>query len=131
MSVVSLPLLKDTNSQSVVDMTERCQRSVDVVGKLAFGYPFRTQLEDTYRYISQIMEDMSWRMSIYMQFPPAHVLELLMLWMNKSEFIKFDKAIRAMIQTRMSEPKDAHFDLYSVLADHIGTGPDGLPLGEL
>lgn len=118
--------------QAVVNMTERCQRlSVDVVGKLAFGYPFATQTETTYQYMSKVIDDMSWRISIYMQYPPLHSLELLMLLLNKQEFIKFDKAIRTMIKTRTEQDKDAHFDLYSVLADHIGKGPDDMLPGEV
>lgn len=125
-------LLQSCQRGEIVNMTDRCQRlGVDIVGQLAFGYSFKTQTEETYQYMSQIMGDMSYRMNIYMQCAPLWSFEMLMVWLNKEEFIKFDKAIRTMIQTRMSEDKDAYYDLWSILADHIGKGPGNMLPGEL
>lgn len=36
-----------------------------------------------------------------------------------------------MIKTRMAQDKDAHHDLYSMVADHIDKGPQGFYLDEL
>ena len=42
-------LLASCQSGSPVEMTQRCQRlGVDIVGLLAFGYPFNTQASDEF-----------------------------------------------------------------------------------
>ncbi|KAK2611998.1 hypothetical protein QQS21_001963 [Conoideocrella luteorostrata] len=116
----------------IMNLSEHCQRlSFDIVGQLGFGYPFRTQMDNKYRYISRIMEAMSWRISTYMQWPLLRMIETVMLLLNVSEFIDFDNAIKTMIKARTEKKKDAHFDMWSVLADHIGQGEGELLPGEV
>lgn len=125
-------LLASSRKRSPLDMTERCQRlGVDVVGLLAFGYPLTTQTGDDFRFLPPVIDAMSWRISTYMQFSPFARLEHIFAWLGKGQVIKFGNAVQAMIKTRMAQDKDAHHDLYSVVADYIGKGQEGLYVGEL
>ena len=125
-------LLASCQSGSPVEMTQRCQRlGVDIVGLLAFGYPFNTQASDEFRFLPPVIESMSWRISTYMQFPPLTRLEPVLSLLGFRQAIKFGNAVHAMIKTRMAQEKNAHHDLYSVVADHIGKGQQGLYKGEL
>ena len=125
-------LLAFCRSDSVVNMTERCQRlGMDIVGLLSFGYPFKTQTGEDFRFLPPVIEAMSWRISTYMQFPPLTRLEPVLSLVGFRQVIKFLNSVRAMIKTRMSQDKNAHHDLYSIVADHIGKDQQGLYQGEL
>lgn len=125
-------LLASSRNGSPVNMTERCQRlGVDVVGLLAFGYPLTTQTGDDFRFLPPVIDAMSWRISTYMQFSPFARLEHIFSWLGKGHVIKFGNAVQAMIKTRMAQDKNAHHDLFSVVADYIGKGQEGLYEGEL
>ncbi|KAI1085856.1 cytochrome P450 [Whalleya microplaca] len=125
-------LLASSQNGSYVDMTDRCQRlGVDVVGLLAFGYPFKTQNEDNYGFLISVIDAMSWRISTYMQFSPVSRFENLFSVLGARHVIKFGNTVQTMIRTRMAQDKDAHHDLYSIMADYIGKGQEGLYRGEL
>lgn len=47
------------------------------------------------------------------------------------KLLRFRRLVHEMIKTRMTEDKDAHHDLYSAVADHVGKGQQGLYEGEL
>jgi cytochrome P450 len=116
----------------VVDMTERCQRlGVDVIGHLAFGHPFDAQTDETFRFVPRIINTMSWRVNVYMQCPPLARLEKAMVLLGLRQIVKFGSLIKSMIQNRVAKAKDAHHDLYSMVADDVGKGPQGLYDGEL
>ncbi|KAK7753336.1 hypothetical protein SLS62_004626 [Diatrype stigma] len=125
-------LIASSQNGDAVNMTERCQRlSLDVVGLLAFGYPLTTQTSEHFRFLPPVIDAMGWRISTYMQFSPLARFERLFSWLGKRDFNKFGDAVQTMIKTRTSQGKYAHHDLYSVVADHIGKGKDGLYDGEL
>lgn len=115
-----------------IDMTPVFQRfAVDVVGLLAFGYPLKTQTEEPYRFLLPAIDDAAWRLNTYMQFPLLAPIENLLMTLGKQQFIRFSKAVQHMIQTRIAEPKDIRHDLFSVLADYIGSAQDGIEEGEI
>ncbi|RYP89948.1 hypothetical protein DL770_003928 [Monosporascus sp. CRB-9-2] len=125
-------LLASCENGSFANMTERCQRlGVDIVGHLAFGYPFNTQISEAFRFMLAGIDGMSWRINTYMQFPPLSGFEYVLARLGRRQVLKFGDAVTTMIKTREAEAKDAHHDLYSILADHIGKGQDGLYYGEL
>ncbi|KAK5989753.1 Cytochrome P450 monooxygenase AKT7-like protein [Cladobotryum mycophilum] len=127
-------LLASCESGGAIDMTERFQRlGIDVVGQLAFGYPFNTQTDETHRFVPEVINAMSRRIYTYMQLPSItpYYVEKLCLLFNIRTLIKFEKTIRTMIKTRMSQDKDAHHDLYSFVAGHIGKEQDAFLPGEM
>ena len=125
-------LLASSRSGSAVNMTERCQRlGMDIVGLLSFGYPFKTQTGEGFRFLPPVIDTMSWRISPYMQFPPLTHLDTFVSLFGISQGIQFLNSVKTMIKTRMSQDKNAHHDLYSILADHIGKDQQGLYEGEL
>ncbi|OTA80295.1 hypothetical protein M434DRAFT_401801 [Hypoxylon sp. CO27-5] len=125
-------LLESSQTGSYVNMTDRCQRlGVDVVGLLAFGYPFKTQEQKDYRFLISVIDIMSWRINLYMQFPLLARFEGLFTLLGARESIKFRNVIYTMVKARTAQGKDAQHDLYSMVADHIGKGQQGLYNGEL
>lgn len=120
-------LLVSSQIGNAVNMTQRCQRlGVDVVGLLAFGYPLATQTGEGFRFLPPAMDAMGWRISTYMQFSSLARFECIFSWLGRKNFDKFRNAVQRMINTRMAERKDAHHDLYSVVADYIGKGKEGI-----
>ncbi|KAF2964129.1 hypothetical protein GQX73_g9454 [Xylaria multiplex] len=115
-----------------VNVSKQCQYlGVDVIGMLAFGHQFKTQTEDSFRFIPQVIDAMSWRINTYMHFPLLSYLENVLAILGKRQVIRFGDAVTSMIKARMAQDKDAHHDLYSIVADYIGKGQQGLYRGEL
>ncbi|KAK0610052.1 cytochrome P450 [Bombardia bombarda] len=125
-------LLESSRNSSYVDMTQRCQRlGVDIVTLLAFGYRINTQTDETSRFLPALIDNFSWRISTYMQFPALKPLEHLLILSTLGRAVKFANMVKSMIKTRMAQDKDAHHDLYSVVAGHLGKRQVGLYNGEL
>lgn len=125
-------LLESCEDEQIVDLTQQCKRlATDVVGHLVFGYPFKTQTDESHRYLIGIIDAMSWRISAYMEFPPIAPLERFMGLMGIRTILKFRNLVKTMIKIRIAEAKDAHDELYSYVADDIGKGPQGFHYGEL
>ncbi|KAI1126516.1 cytochrome P450 [Nemania abortiva] len=125
-------LLQSSQKENAVNMSRQCQRlGVDIIGLLSFGHQFRTQTEDTSRFIPQVIDAMSWRINTYMHSPLLAYLENLLAILGKRQVIRFGNAVGDIIKARMAQEKDAHHDLYSIVADYIGKGQDGLYRGEL
>ncbi|KAI1177719.1 cytochrome P450 [Nemania sp. FL0916] len=125
-------LLASARAGETVNMTERCRRlGLDIIGLLSFGYPFATQTGDSFGFLPGVIAAMSWRISLYMQFPLLRALEYPLLWLAKKQATRFGDTISSVIKTRTAQPKDAHHDLYSMVADHIGKGQQSLYRGEL
>ncbi|KAI0379496.1 cytochrome P450 [Hypomontagnella monticulosa] len=117
---------------TIVNMTERCQRlGVDVIGLLSFGRHFDTQISEDFRFIPAVIDVMSWRINTYIQFSPLSYFETPLALLGGRQTFKFGNAVGATIKTRMAENKNAHYDLYSMVADSIGKGQQGLYFGEL
>lgn len=125
-------LLASARAGETVNMTERCRRlGLDIIGLLSFGYPFATQTRESFRFLPGVIDAMSWRISLYMQFPLLRALEYPLLLLAKKQVTKFGDTISSVIKMRTTQPKDAHNDLYSMVADHIGKDQQGLYRGEL
>lgn len=103
---------------AVIDITPRCQRlGIDVVGLLAFGYPFKTQTEEKLRFIPLAMASLNSRLNLFMTWPTFHKVDPGIQWLFKERIERFRGALITMIQTRMALPKDAKYDLYSIVAN--------------
>ncbi|KAI1367470.1 cytochrome P450 [Xylaria arbuscula] len=125
-------LLDSARGGYTLNMTERCQRlGLDIIGLLSFGYEFNTKTQESFRFLPGIIDAMSWRISIYMQIPLFKFMETPLLWLGKKQVIRCGDTITSIIKARTAKPKDAHHDLYSMVADLIGKEQDGLYRGEL
>lgn len=125
-------LLQASRADQVLDMSERCQRlAVDVVGLLAFGYPFDTQTDDSHRFVPDRLNSMSWRISIYMQYPPLLLIDRLFRCLRVRQLLKMGLTIQDMVKSRMAKAKDAHNDLWIYAADHIGDEKQDMGIREL
>lgn len=125
-------LLDSSRHGSVINMSELCQHlGIDIIGQLSFGYPFGLQTHEKYRFLSRVIDDMSWRVNVYMHFPALGPLEYVLLVLGMWDVLKLSDMVSTMIKTRTQEAIDAHHDLYSMVAEHIGKGEQGLYDGEL
>jgi cytochrome P450 len=114
-------LAESSQRRDTVDMTERCKHlGFDVVGHLGFGTALNLQTSDKNRFIYRGMRTSGYRSNIYIQFPFLKKLNLeyaLYPFGLLSDQMKYYYAMREMILTRRSEPKDARKDLYAFIAD--------------
>ncbi|KAJ4389663.1 hypothetical protein N0V93_007135 [Gnomoniopsis smithogilvyi] len=117
-------LLRSSQQNETIDMSRRCQRlSADVICQLGFGYPLRTQTEDTNRPLLEAFVAITARMGLYMNWAATSViLDPLIEWLAKKASDDFTKSVEGMVKARIDLPKDARFDLYNVaLSDKIGS----------
>jgi cytochrome P450 len=125
-------LFESSQSGASLEMSERCQRlAVDIVGHLAFGYPFDTQTKEVHRFLPKLLLGMTWRMNIYMQFPPIGSLEKLLAFIGVRKVLKVGNLVQTMIKSRLTKDADAYNDLFSYVANDIGKGQQGLYEGEV
>lgn len=120
-------LLQSSRNTEVVNMTPRCERlGVDVIGQLAFGYQLDTQVDPTHRVMVEGMKSLSDRSSLYFFWPRLRILENIFdLVEGRYSLDGFYKSVQTMIQARMTLPKDAKHDFYS-LASGESTNESGL-----
>ncbi|KAK8087562.1 hypothetical protein PG997_002523 [Apiospora hydei] len=119
-------------TEQIVNMTPRCERlGLDIIGLMSFGYHFNTQTDDSHRFLQSVVDGMSYRINMYITWPLLKPLERLFMLFGAPKLLKFHRLVHTMIKTRMAKDKDAHHDLYAVLADHLGKGQQGLYKGEL
>ncbi|KAI1335013.1 cytochrome P450 [Xylariaceae sp. FL0016] len=118
-----------------VNMTERCQRlSVDVIGFLAFGYPFSTQTIEDNRFMFRAFELSSWKGNVFMQFPPLRNLlrvHLLYSHFNIGIRERFMRLVEKMIQSRLGQDSGSRSDLYSLLSEESRRVSGGIRASEL
>jgi cytochrome P450 len=125
-------LYESSRSGAPLEMSERCQRlAVDIIGHLAFGFPFDTQTKDVHRFLPKLLLGMTWRMNIYMQFPPIGSLEKFLAFIGVRKVLKVGNLVQTMIKSRLAKDVDAYNDLFSYVADQIGKGQQGLYEGEV
>jgi len=126
-------LLRSSQKSEIVNMTTQCQRlGADVVGHLAFGYPLNTQTADTNVIIPASIKRTSYRISVYLAWPAISFVDPIVQWFGRKEIPKFYQALKKMIGTRMSMPKDALYDLYAVASgDVTPSGEKGLQGSDL
>ncbi|KAK7923587.1 hypothetical protein PG985_007658 [Apiospora marii] len=116
----------------IVNMSPRCERlGLDIIGLLSFGYRFNTQTEESHRFLQAVIDGMSWRINTYMLWPLLKPFEKLFMLLGAPKLLKFRRLLHTMIKARMAEDKDAHHDLYSAVANHVGKGEQGIYDGEL
>ncbi|OTB01372.1 hypothetical protein M426DRAFT_323513 [Hypoxylon sp. CI-4A] len=110
-----------------LNMSERCRYlGLDVVGHLAFGYALSLQTDDMHRFLIRAMMIGSWRLNVYMQFPPLRKLrlEILFYLLAVIQGKSFLQTLSKMIKARLSQDKHAQHDLYSFMVDAVDA-PEG------
>lgn len=123
-NILLCELLCSSKQNETIDMSRRCQRlSADVICQLGFGYPLRTQTEDTNRPLLEAFVAITARMGLYMNWAATSViLDPLIEWLAKKALDDFTKSVEGMVKARIDLPKDAKFDLYNVaLSGKLGS----------
>lgn len=97
-------ILKSAQRDETVDMTPRCQRlAADVICHLGFGYPLRTQTEETNRPLLQACSQVTGRISLYMNWPAiSKLLDPLIKVLAHKPSEDFRKSIQKMVEARMA-----------------------------
>jgi cytochrome P450 len=121
-------LLVSSEKAEPVNITDRCQwLGLDVVGLLSFGYRLNLQTDESYRFIPKGMAFVNSRINLYLQFPEISPIEFILSRLNQKQRSKYIDVVKTMITKRVSQPKDAQHDLYSLVADGTITGSEGQP----
>ncbi|KJZ75109.1 hypothetical protein HIM_05595 [Hirsutella minnesotensis 3608] len=125
-------ILEKSKADGVVNMSVLSQRlGIDIIMLLAFGFGLNTQTEETYRPMLPIIDELSWRINNYMQFPLIKPIEQLFAKLGFAKAIKFQALVHTMIKTRMAQDADAHHDLYAIVAGHMSKENQDFLRGEL
>lgn len=105
-----------------IDVSERVRRlGSDIVGFLAFGFPFNSQTEEQYRFLPEAVTVGNGINNVKMQFPflGNSVFSTLTDLLTHFELRKFYKMLDLMISTRLAKPKDEYSDLYKHVVDQL------------
>ncbi|KAI4858580.1 cytochrome P450 [Hypoxylon rubiginosum] len=115
-----------------VNMTPLCERlATDIAGQLAFGQPLNTQTDATNRIFPRSMISMNAVVSFFMAWPAISLTWPLLSRLNKKNGLMFGRALRGIVQARMALPKGAKHDFYSIAAEDVGEGEEGLRRSEI
>ena len=111
----------------IVDLTDRCRRlGIDISGQLAFGFELKTQTEATNRFLQEGITAANAHNNVLIQFPflNSHIfaapLHVLTTGPRNEAFAFVDK----MVNTRLSEGKDARQDYFAQIVDQLPKGED-------
>ncbi|KAG5926956.1 hypothetical protein E4U42_002775 [Claviceps africana] len=127
-------LSRSAETSEPLEMTDLAKRlGLDVAGHLAFGFALNTQIDASYRFLSDGIAISAYRSNCYMQFPFLKRLGIhyLMLVASLGQRIRYTRTLRHMIRTRLSEDKHARHDLYSVVAEHLDRPSGGITPDQL
>ncbi|ROW16857.1 hypothetical protein VPNG_01757 [Cytospora leucostoma] len=110
-------LLLSSQQEQVVDMTSRCKfLAMDIIGLLAFGCSWKTQTEDTLRFLPRAYASLNPRVYLFMNWPRTHKIDPGVQWLVRERVEKFRSILAGMISDRMALPRDAKHDLFSFVA---------------
>lgn len=115
-------VLEETQKGQSVDMSERIRRlGSDIVGFLAFGFPFNSQTQEQYRFLPEAVTFGNGMSNVKMQFPflSNSVFSTMTDLLTHFELRKFYKMLDLMITTRLAKPKDEYSDLYKHVVDQL------------
>lgn len=105
------------------NMTEWCRNLAgDIIGHLAFGYPLKLLTEDTNRWLLPGLLMVTYRVNVLMQFPLLQHLDPLIKFFGRKIRQRYLKVAETMIQARLALEKDAKYDFYSMVVDHLRPG---------
>ncbi|KAI5919082.1 cytochrome P450 [Camillea tinctor] len=125
-------LLRSSHQGDPINMTRPCERlAVDIIGQLAFGFPLKTQTEETNQPISDSLKAMSNLNTLLMAWPAMTAIAPLMGWLGRKKIGKFYQALHNMIKSRKAMTKDAKHDFYALATGEINPGEYGLSDAEL
>lgn len=124
-------LLRSTqgSDHGLVNISERCRYlGIDIAALLGFGRNFQLQADEKYRFIPRSFDLGAWNGWMQLQFPLLAKLKTRTL-MNLVFFktrLKAFRMIEGIIKDRLALEKGAKYDLYSIVADSIGTDKDSI-----
>lgn len=94
--------------------------ALDIIGDLAFGYPFNTQTEETNRFIPEVFHTITGAINNIMQMRMVKPFHLVGLALSIKQMKKFRQAMGNMVAQRIAKDKHAVHDFYSVAATEMG-----------
>lgn len=114
-------LLASSKTAAPANMSELCMRlAFDVVGDLSFGFSFNTLTDDTYRFLPQVLSEISWRVNNAMYMPGLRFYHLAMIALQPANVVKMKKAVMTFVGARKTQDTHAIHDFYSVAAGELG-----------
>ncbi|KAJ4393463.1 hypothetical protein N0V93_002675 [Gnomoniopsis smithogilvyi] len=115
-----------------INMSPLCERlTADIAGHLAFGQPLHTQTEATNRLFPRAMTSMNAVVSLFMAWPALSNIWPILRRLNKKNNIAFVGALQRIITARITLPKTAKHDFYSIAIDDQAPEEESLTRTEI
>lgn len=128
-------ILQSAQAQEPVNMTKFVKHlSIDVVGLLGFGYHLNTQTDERDRWLAEGVVKGNFRINSYMNFPGLRYarIDLIMGLLAGKARLRYGELIGRMVGSRLSQPRDAHADLFASMTDEANLdGEKPLPQSEI
>ncbi|KAI1357251.1 cytochrome P450 [Xylaria arbuscula] len=122
-------------SPKTVNMTESARLlGFDLAALLAFGYDLHLQTQPDNSFILPMLEAGFYWASVFIHWPLTRrfSLGLALLTVFRRLRSQYLSLVQHIISSRIKQDKDAHHDLYSIVADHLDkSGSDGIRQSEL
>ncbi|KAI1439462.1 cytochrome P450 [Annulohypoxylon stygium] len=111
-----------------IDMTERARMlGFDLAGLLAFGYDLKLQTQEENGFVLPMLEAGFFWSSVFVHWPFARKfsLGLALITVFRRLRSQYLSLVEHIITSRVKQDKNAQHDLYSIVADDLGSGEPG------
>ncbi|OTA98268.1 hypothetical protein M426DRAFT_17586 [Hypoxylon sp. CI-4A] len=120
---------------TTIDMTERARMlGFDLAALLAFGYKLDLQTREENGFILPMLEAGFFWTSVFLHWPSTRKFSIGLVFLPVFRRLRrrYLSLVEYIISSRTKQDKDAHYDLYSVVADELDSTKSGsLRAGEL
>lgn len=127
-------LLYESQKSNPANMTNQTRKlGINIAGLLAFGYDLRLQTDEENQFMHTVLDGGTFASSVSLQFPLIRELRLAILLMLPLFGLRenYLGLMERMIKSRTALPKNAKHDLYSFVADALGSESSGLRESDL
>ncbi|KAI1842150.1 hypothetical protein JX265_005727 [Neoarthrinium moseri] len=120
--VFLVQLLHSSRQGQVVEMTSRCKwLAMDVIGLLAFGASWKTQTEETLRFLPKVFAALNPRVYMFMNWPKTHKIDPGVQWLVRGRIERFRGTTTATAMCTIFYYLSRNPSAYARLASEVRT----------
>lgn len=122
-------ILRESQNSNPINMKRQARKlGTNIAGLLAFGYDLRLQTEEKNQFMHTVLDGGTFASSVLLQYPLIRELGLGVLLMLPLFSLreKYLCLMETMIKSRTALPTNAKQDLYSFVADELGSKSSGM-----